>query len=263
MPGSELTDKNNMVYFIGSGPGDPGYLTRDGEEALRECRAVYAVEPYPDTFASLLRGKEVRDPFRRLFHEITTDIEETLVEGSVGVLIPGDLTVFSPFLPLVEHFGERSRVIAGVGTMNAAAALLKRTLVMPGISHSVILTSPKRMEKEGKGEEIGQLARAAGTMVLFMNNLPLENLSAHLAKGFSPETPVAIVSRAGLTGERIFRSTVSSMGRDVDGDDIFGLESGDPSLALILVGDVLEASSDPGSWDRRKERFWDKKKGKV
>ncbi len=257
-----MTDQNHTVYFIGAGPGDPKYLTREGEEALQGCKVVYGFEPYPETFASLLTGKEVKDPFERTFLEITDDIKECLERGDVGILIPGDLAVFSPFLPLVEYFEGDSRIIAGVGTLNAAAALLRRTLVMPGVSHSVILTSPKRIEKDVGVEEIGQLAKATGTMILFMNDRPLAQLSAELSEGFSPETPVAIVSRVGLDGEKIYRATLSTMAGAVGSDDIFGLESGDPSLALILVGEVLQASSDPGSWDRRKERFWDRKRAK-
>ena len=257
-----MTGKRHTVYFIGAGPGDPGYLTREGEEALRGCGMVYAVDPYPETFKPLLRGKEVRDPFERVFKEITADIREYLGRGNVGILIPGDLAVFSPFLPLAEYFEGNSRIIAGVGILNAAAALLRRTLVMPGVSHSVILTSPKRIEKEGGAEEIGQLAKAAGTMILFMNDRPLAQLSVELSEGFSPETPVAIVCRAGLEGEKIYRATLSTMAEAVGSDDIFGLESGDPSLALVLVGEVLQAPSDPGSWDRRKERFWERKRTK-
>jgi len=251
---------SNTLFFIGAGPGESKYLTREGQEALEQCKVVFAVEPYQETYAPLLAGKEVRDPFERVFNEITGDIEDCLVRGSVGILIPGDLAVFSPFLPLLEQFEGRSRVIAGVGTLNAAAAILKRTLVMPGISHSVILTSPKQIEKDGGVEEIGHLAKAAGTMVLFMNNRPLEQLSAELSEGFPPDTPVAIVSRAGMAGEKTYSATLSTMARVVGSDDIFGLESGDPSLALVVVGTVLTARSDPGSWDRRKKSFWDRRK---
>jgi precorrin-4/cobalt-precorrin-4 C11-methyltransferase len=194
------------------------------------------------------------------FDQITADVTKGLSRGNVAFLVPGDLTVFSPFLPLVEHFGDRVSVVAGVGTVNAAAALLKRTLDMPGISHSIVLTSPKHIDKGGEAGELSRLARAAGTMVLFMNNRPLAQLSTELSMGFVPDTDVAIVSRIGMKGEKIYRATLSTMADAVGTDDIFGLESGDPSLALVLVGDVLTARSDPAFWDRRKEKFWDKKR---
>lgn len=255
-----MTDHNKTVYFIGAGPGDPKFITLEGKGSLMRCKTVYAVDPYPETYAALLMGKDIKDPFEKVFAEITGDVEKELEKGGVGFLIPGDMTVFSPFLPLVEHFGERARVIAGVGTLNAAAALLKCTLDMPGVSHAIVLTSPKHIDKAGTSDGLALLAKAAGTMVLYMNNRPLSQLAGELAAGFGPYTPVAIVSRIGMDGEKVYNATLSTIETVVGDDDIFGLVSGDPSLALILVGDILKTRSDPAFWDKRKKDCWDRKK---
>ena len=182
--------------------------------------------------------------------------------SAAPILVPGDMAVFSPFLPILEHFYARARVIAGVGTMNAAAAVLKKTLDMPGISHSIVLTSPKRFDREGGQEEFSRLAKGSGTMVLFMNNRPLAQLSQELAVQFPPDTPIAVASHIGLEGEKVYRGTISSINEVVGNDDIFGFESGDPSLALVIVGGVLEARSDPAFWDRRKNQFRERKRKK-
>jgi precorrin-4/cobalt-precorrin-4 C11-methyltransferase len=259
---SEITLNHHPIYFIGAGPGDIKYLTFEGSEALEECSLVYAVDPYPETFARVLSGKTLQDPFERVFDELIEEVQEAARSAPVGFLVPGDITVFSPFLPIVEHFSGRSRVIAGVGALNAAAALLNKTLDMPGVSHSVVLTSPKHIDKVGDTKELDQLARAAGTMVLYMNNRPLDQLAGELSGGFEPDTPVAIVSRVGMEGEKVYRCTLSTMAGTVGEDDIFGLVSGAPSLAIIIVGDVLEAKSDPAFWNKRKEKFWNKGKGR-
>ena len=151
-------------------------------------------------------------------------------------------------------------VISGVGTLNAAASLVKHTLDMPGVSHSVVLTSPKHIDKDGDIEELDRLAKAGGTLVLYMNNRPLDQLARELSGGFGPDTPVAIASRIGMKGEKLYRCTLSTMSDAVGEDDIFGLVSGDPSLALIIVGEVLETKSDPEFWNKRKEKFWDRQK---
>jgi precorrin-4/cobalt-precorrin-4 C11-methyltransferase len=261
---SEIREKDTSgggtVYFIGAGPGDPKFLTLEGKRSLDHCKTIYAVDPYPKTYAALVKGKDIRDPFDRLFSEITDEVEKSLGQGNVGFLVPGDLTVFSPFLPLVEHFGERARVVAGVGILNAAAALLKCTLDMPGVSHAIVLTSPKHLDKAGIPDGLAVLANAAGTMVLYMNNRPLNQLAGELAAGFEPVTPVAIVSKVGMDDERVYHATLSTMEKVVGDDDIFGLVSGDPSLALILVGDILKTRSDPAFWDKRKKDSWDRKK---
>jgi len=246
------------VYFIGAGPGDPRYLTIEGHNALKSSQLVYAISPYPETFSDLLTGKTVNDPFDRVFDDIVNEIENALKTGSVSFLIPGDLAVFSPFLPIVEHFGGRSSVIAGVGILNASAALLKRSLDMPGVSHSVVLTSPKHIDKAGDTEELKHLATAAGTLVLYMNNRPLKQLVKEIGRGFPAGTPVAIVSRVGMEGERVYEGTLETINEVVGRADIFGLESGEPSMGIIIIGDVLKTLSDPDFWNKRKKKFWDR-----
>lgn len=248
----------NTVYFIGAGPGHSKYLTLEGLEALGNCRLVFALSPYPETFRKYLAGKRVENPFNYLFSEIKQEVEAALDNGSVGFLVPGDLTVFSPFFSLVEYFGDRSRIIAGVGVINAAAAVVKRTLDLPRVSHSVVLTSPKRIGRDTTGTVLGTLASSADTMVIYMNNRPLPQLMEELAPGFGPGTPVAIVYRVGLDGEKVYRGTMATIADVVGDDDIFGFESGKPSMGIILIGDVLDADPDPSFWDKRKELFWDR-----
>ncbi len=255
-----MTKKNqNRVYFIGAGPGDPKYLTLEGRDALRECNFVFAMPPYPETFADFLKGKDLADPFEYDYKKIDQEVNRQLENGPVGFIIPGDMTVFSPFLPLVDLFGERSKVIAGVGILNAAASLLRRTLDMASVSHCVVLTSPKHIDRDGEEGELARLAALSGTLVLYMNNKPISQLVSEIGDGYSPETPVAVIYRIGLPEEKVYRGTVDTIADVVGDDDIFGLESGEPSMAIIIIGDVLVAESDPKFWDRRKKQFWDKR----
>ncbi len=258
-----MTGSENQVYFIGAGPGDVKYLTLEGKEALRKCGLVYAVDPYPDTFAALLEEKIVYDPFERVFEELIEEIQEALPSSPVAFLVPGDMTVFSPFLPIVEHFDQRSQVIAGVGILNASAALLKHTLDMPDVSHSVLLTSPKYLDKDGDRMELEHRTKATGTLVLYMNKQPLIKLAKDLSGRFEPDTPVAILSCVGMPDEKLYECTLATMADTVGEEDIFGLVSGDPSLAIIIIGNVLKARSDPEFWNKSKERFWDRKKENI
>ncbi len=249
----------HRVYFIGAGPGDPKYLTLEGREALRECNFVFAMPPYPETFAEFVDGKNLADPFEYDFKKIDHEVNRQLKNGSVGFIIPGDMMIFSPFLPLVDWFGERSRVIAGVGILNAAAALLKRTLDMTSVSHCVVLTSPKHIDRDGKKGELARLAALSGTLVLYMNNRPISQLVSELGDSYASETPAAVIYRIGLPEEKVYRGTVATIADVVGDDDLFGLESGEPSMAIIIIGDVLTSRSDPNFWDRRKKQFWDKR----
>jgi len=197
--------EHHKVYFIGAGPGDPKYLTLEGAAALKECIYVFAMPPYPETFSHLFAGKDVADPFKFDFASIDEVVRNNLVEGSVGFIVPGDMTVFSPFLSLAEWYGERSVIIAGVGVLNAAAALLERTLDMASVSHLVVQTSPKHIDREGDAEELQKLAALGGTMVLYMNNKPLTDLVDELGDSRDPATPVAVLFRIGLPEEKVYR----------------------------------------------------------
>jgi precorrin-4/cobalt-precorrin-4 C11-methyltransferase len=257
-----MSDLKHPVYFIGAGPGHVKYLSLEGKEALEECSVVYALEPYPRTFAGLLTGKTVLDPFERSFDEITREVEEAVLLAPAGFLVPGDMTVFSPFQPLVDRFSDRSTVVAGVGIVNAAAALLRQTLDMPEVSNYVVLTSPKHISRVKAAGSLNEVARSSGTLVLYMNNMPLDQLFDELSSGFRPDTPAAIVSRLGMPDERIYSCTLSTMAAEVGEDDIFGFVSGDPSLAIIIIGEVLASRSDPSFWDRRKEKLLNGKRQK-
>ena len=91
-----------------------------------------------------------------------------------------------------------------------------------------------------------------------MNNKPISQLVSELGDGYAPETPVAVIYRIGLPEEKVYRGTVDTIADVVGDDDIFGLESREPSMAIIIIGEVLVAESDPKFWDRRKKQFWDK-----
>lgn len=250
--------KHHKVYFIGAGPGGPKYLTLEGAEALKNCVFVFAMPPYPETFSEFLVNKEIADPFKYDFAAIDEKVRDELEKGSVGFIIPGDMTVFSPFSALVEWYGDRSRVIAGVGVLNAAAALLARTLDMASVSHVVVQTSPKHIDREGEKGELARLAALGGTLVLYMNNKPLSDLVEELGDSRDPATPVAVLYRIGLPEERVYRGTIYDIARIVGDDDLFGLRSKEPSMAVIIIGEVLTAVSDPEFWNKRKEQSWDK-----
>jgi len=246
------------VEFIGAGPGHPGLLTLAGAEALRCAAAVLAPATFQVSFAALLAGKEVASPFQLPHAAVVAWVEARLARGPVAFLVPGDFSSFCPFQSFAAHFGERARVIPGVGAHAAAAALLKKGFDLPGVAHATVLTSPRAFARSGGRVRLRDYARPGHTLVVYMNDLPLTELAAELREGFGTDVPVALLEKVSCPDERVTVGTLDTISELVGNRDPFGLGSGDPepALALVIAGEAVAAVEAPGWWDRRYEKIW-------
>jgi precorrin-4/cobalt-precorrin-4 C11-methyltransferase len=248
----------NRVYFIGAGPGDPDFLTLKGARLLARCTAVFAPEPFELTFASHLRDKEVFVPFDFYFAELLEKIEVLLTAGSVAFLVPGDLTFYAPFQPLIDTLGERAEVVPGVGTANAASAYLKKTLDLPGVCNRAILASPRTLGDGEGAPTLRELAAPGVTLLIYMNNIPLPELAAQLKAGYGRNVPIAIAHRLGLPGQEVVSGTLDDIVERVGDRDFFNLgqKNKRPALTLVVVGETLAAQVGGDWWDFRREHIW-------
>ena len=248
----------NRVYFIGAGPGDPDFLTMRGARLLARCRTVFAPTPFETTFAEHLRDKRVLVPFDFYFAELLEQIHTFLKEGEVAFLVPGDLTFYAPFQGLIDALGEQAEVVPGVGTANVASALLKKTLDLPGVCNRAIITSPRTLGDGPETPTLRDLAAPGVTLLIYMNNLPLPELTALLRAGYGRNVPIALCHRLGLPGEEVVTGTLDDIVEKVGGRDFFNLTTGSkrPALTLVLVGETLTATVDGSWWDHRREHIW-------
>ncbi len=248
----------HLTYFLGAGPGDPELLTLRAERLLRESRVVYVPPLYGQTFGALLADKELFTPFEYYFDDLIAQVREQLAKGPVAFLVPGDMTFFSPFQALVDALGDQALVVPGVGSANAASALLKKTLDRPGVSSRTVLTSPRTLGEVPGAPTIRELAAPGVTLLIYMNNLPFAELVAQLRQGYGKDVPIAVAHRVGLPEEEIVLATLDSILTKVGSRDFFNLDHSDrrPALTLLLVGECLMAEADPGWWDYRRDHIW-------
>lgn len=248
----------HRVEFISAGPGDPDLLTMAAARALEAAPSVLAPASFQESFAALLEGKEVESPFQMAHASLIGWVEARLLRGSVAFLIPGDFAAFCPFQSFVAHFGGRARVLPGVSSHAAAAAVLRKTLDLPGVAHAAVLTSSRAFTPRGDRVRLRDCARPGHTVVIYMNDLPLGDLVAELRSGFGSDVPVAILENLWCPGERITRGTLDTIEEALGDRDPFGLhdQGPEPSLALVVAGEVLAADEDPSWWDRRYEKNW-------
>lgn len=245
------------VFFIGAGPGSADLMTLRACRALEECELVYVAEPYDRIFVDLLQDKDVRIPFDYYFSDLIDQVSDHLKIGNVAFLIPGDLTFYSPFQALIDHFSDVAEVIPGVGTANAASAHLKKTFDLPEVCSRAIIVSPRTLGDDG-ALSIRQLAAPGATLLIYMNNIPLEQLVADLRAGFMEDVPIALLHRLCLPDEEVVSGTLDSIVAKVAGRDFFNLDSPDkrPALTLVVVGKTIDTKVDGTWWDYRREHIW-------
>ena len=250
--------KEHRVYFLGAGPGDPELLTLRAERILRDCPFVYVPPLYAEPFAELLDGKELFIPFEYYFADLMKMISGQLEKASVAFLVPGDLTFYSPFQALVDELGELAEVVPGVGTVNAASALLKKTLDLPGVCSRAILASPRTLGDGPDAPTMGDFAAPGVTLLIYMNNLPLTELVPQLRTGYGKDVPIALAHKVGLPEEELVIATLDTIVDRIGHRDYFNLETPNPrpALTLILVGESLSADADPSWWDYRRDHIW-------
>lgn len=241
----------NRVYFVGAGPGDPDLITLRGAALLGGCRAVFTFSPLDQTFAGLINGRPVYDPYDFDFDDLLVRLDELLESGDVVFLQPGDMTFFSPFQALIEKLGDKVEVVPGVGSANAASALLKRTLNLSGVCTRTILVSSRVLAEVPGAPSLEELAKPGVTLLIYMNHYPLAELVARLRCGYGRNEPIALAHRIGLPGQRLFLGTLDDI-LDRTGDCELSDQKGRADLTLIIVGEALTATPDPGWWDQRR-----------
>ncbi|PLX89619.1 MAG: hypothetical protein C0614_01725 [Desulfuromonas sp.] len=246
------------VYFLGAGPGDPELLTRKAERLLATCSTVYAPPLYDQAFDELLADKKLLVPFDYYFSDLLEMLAEQSQNSPVTFLIPGDLTFYSPFQALVDALGEQAIVVPGVGAANAASALLKKTLDLPGVCSRAVLASPRTLGDGPQAPTMRDLAAPGVSLLIYMNNIPLCELVAQLRSGYLQNVPIVLAHRVGLPDQELIIGTLDDIVGKVGDRDLFNLNSPDrrPALTLILVGESLTGEADPSWWDYRRDHIW-------
>ncbi len=249
---------SHKIYFLGAGPGDPELLTLRAARLLKECKIVYLPPLYDKTFAEHLEGKELFVPFEYYFDDLISLINEQLLSGSIAFLVPGDLTFYSPFQAIVDALGHVAVVVPGVGTVNAASSVLKKTIDLPGVCSRAILASPRTLGDGPDAPTMGDFAAPGVSLVIYMNNIPLPELVAQLRGGYGKDVPIALAHRVGLPDEDVVIATLDTVVEKVGSRDFFNLNTPNPrpALTLVLVGESLTADADSSWWDYRRDHIW-------
>jgi uroporphyrin-III C-methyltransferase len=222
------------VSLVGAGPGDPGLVTVRGLELVRRCEALVhdtlvADELVAEAPASALVVS--REGMRQ------AEIEELLVSlGRRGLetvrLKGGDPLLFGrggeEALALAAA-GVPFEIVPGVSALSAVPAAAGIPITHRGVSAQVTVVSGH--SAEGRELDYAELARAPGTLVVFMGLRRLPELCAGLvAQGRDAATPAAVVSAGTTSRQEVVVGTLA---------DVSGRAGHLAQPALVVVGDVV------------------------
>ena len=231
------------VWLAGAGPGDPGLLTLHALHALRTADDIVhdaLVDPRILELAGsqarlIFAGKRGGKPSAQ-----QGDINELLIERArmqrrVLRLKGGDPFVFGrggeEALALTRA-GLRFRIIPGITSGLAAAALAGVPATMRDTNHAVILMAGSRSADGTSVAEWEKLAAVGQPIIVYMPmaNLP-DIMSAFARGGMAHDTPAIVISSSTTPEEHVIETSLATAVVDVE-------SSGIGSPAIVIVGAI-------------------------
>jgi len=236
--------KENTVYFVGAGPGDPELITVRGARLLSRADVIiYADSLVSDElFSDTKPGVEIYKSSGMTLEEVVGKLEEALKSGKKAVrLHTGDPSVFGAIyeqIYLLKLRGIGAVVVPGVSSVFAAAAAVEAELTIPELSQTVILTRTEGRTPVPEYESLRSLAAHRCTLAIFLSATLAEKVSAELlAAGWQKSTPVVVVYKASWPDQKIIRTTVENLAAAL-------AENGIKSQTMILAGPALDAMNE-------------------
>jgi len=253
------------VYLVGAGPGDPGLLTLRGGELLVLCDAVVYDALANPALLALAKVNDDQGSGTKEFFDVgkrggasesarQDEINGLLIrlasEGKRVVRLKGgDPFVFgrgSEEAEALAAAGIPFEVVPGVTAGIAAPAYAGIPVTHRGLSTSVtFVTGHEDPGKDGATVDWSALARAGGTIVLYMGVKTLPRISAALiAGGLSADTPAAAVQWGTHPHQRTVTATIATLAEAIRRD---GLEA----PVITIIGPVVSLRDSIAWFDKR------------
>jgi precorrin-4/cobalt-precorrin-4 C11-methyltransferase len=231
-----------VISFVGAGPGAADLITLRGAQRLAAAEVViWASSLVPDALLSHCGpGAVVHDSSRMTLEDVIQVYDSVDDTTSVVRLHSGDPSIYGAIGEQIDWclaHGRSWEIVPGVTSVSAASALLGRELTQPGVSQSLVLTrlAGRTGASMPEGEGPAAFAPSGATMAVFLSAARPDELEAELltpGSGYTSDTPAAIVIRASWPDERVVRTDVGSLARDMKA-------TGSTLTVLVLVGDAL------------------------
>ena len=232
------------VWLAGAGPGDPRLLTLLAlhavstaddivHDALVDARVLKLARDGAELIAAGKRGGRP-SPHQGHINDIL--IERARSGRRVLRLKGGDPFVFGrgwDEASALAQAGIRFRIIPGVTSGLAAAALAGIPPTSRDTNHAVVLAAGHRAEDGRSAADWEALAKLGQPIILYMPMTQLAEIAQALEQGgLPPDTPAALLQSATTGEERVVESTLGTLVADAAAN---GIES----PAIVVIGAIV------------------------
>jgi uroporphyrin-III C-methyltransferase / precorrin-2 dehydrogenase / sirohydrochlorin ferrochelatase len=236
------------VSLVGAGPGDPGLLTRKALVCLRAADLVLYDALIDDRILRYARRAQKFFVGKRAGRHAMTQpaIHGLMIRAArkgrrVVRLKGGDPFVFGrggEEAMALQNAGIPFEIVPGVTSAVAAPAAAGIPVTHRGVSSSFLVVSGH--EEAAFATAIGQLQPNGITVVVLMGlGRSVAVASLLIQRGWSPDTPAAIVVDATLAHQQVWRGCLDDLA--ADRADITGNGAG-----TLVIGDVAALDLQPG-----------------
>ena len=210
------------VHLVGAGPGDPALLTVAAAELLRSARVVVYDRPSMDAILALApptaeRHCVGRAPGQKALPQ--PEVNALLValgrDRDVVRLKSGDPFVASRGAEeavALRDAGIAVSVIPGVSSALAAPSAAGIPLMLRQLSVTTTFVDGNDDDEHAEPPDWATLARLGGTLVILTGRGRIRRIAAALMDGGrAPDTPIAAISAASRSEERVLRGTLAAL----------------------------------------------------
>jgi precorrin-4/cobalt-precorrin-4 C11-methyltransferase len=230
-----------VVFFAGSGPGDPELITVKAKNLLSKADTiVYSGSLLnPKLLQCAKKNASLHDASlidREKIYEILRDA--SWAGQLVMRLHDGDPNIYGATKEQVDKLqadGITCKMIPGVTSLLGAAASLNMELTLPGNTQTIIITRAELRTPVPEREKISKLASHGSTMAFYLSVHLIKEIVRQLLEGgvYTLDTPAAVVYRATWEDEVIVTGNLADIAIKTQNARI-------TKTALFIVGNVVK-----------------------
>ena len=230
--------REEIVEFVGAGPGDPQLISLRGRDLLRRADLIlYAGSLVPKQMVEEAKqGALVRSSASMSLEEQVELMSAFCQRGKMVVrLHTGDPCLYGAIqeqMGMLDKKGIPYRITPGISAFQAAAAELKSQFTIPEKTQTIILTRGEGRTKMPEKEQLHLLAKSGSTMCIYLSADIVESVENELLMEYPGETPVAVCYKLTWPEQKIIKGRLDELSQIVRSNGL-RLDT------LIVVGEAI------------------------